>query len=220
MINKIILITLLSLLGTSLSQVYGIDISEWQGPNVDFYAVRNAGYSFVIIRAGYGGCYVDPYFEHNYNKAKAAGMNVGIYWYSYATQGSHGTLEANCVLNAIAGKQFEYPIYYDIEEGSIFSLGITNDIAYNFCTTMENNRYFCGLYASTSYLENYFNSWSRTKYSIWVAQYYDYCTYSGDYGIWQFTSSGQIPGVGGNCDLDLAYLDFPSIIKGAHLNGF
>ena len=85
---------------------------------------------------------------------------------------------------------------------------------------MEKNKKFCGIYASKSYFDNYFTQEVKTKYSIWVAQYYSKCTYTGAYGVWQRSSKGSVKGISGNVDLDISYLDFPSIIKKAHLNGF
>ena len=100
----------------------GIDVSQHQG-NIDFGKVKAAGYDFVIIRAGYGkyASQKDPYFEQNYAGAKAAGLNVGAYWYSYADSTANAKLEAEACLQVIKGKTFEYPIYFDLEERSQFN---------------------------------------------------------------------------------------------------
>ena len=95
----------------------GIDVSEHQA-NIDFQRVKKSGINFVIMRAGIGHGRKDKYFEENYKKAKAAGLNVGAYWYSKALSVADSTSEAKYVLNALKGKKFEYPIYYDIEEKS------------------------------------------------------------------------------------------------------
>ena len=203
-------------------QFNGIDVSVWQGPNIDFQAVKNSGINFVILRAGYGRGTVDDYFEINYQKAKAAGLNVGVYWYSYAESYDDSTSEANAVLSVMKGKQFEYPIYYDIEERSIFDKGVdfTSGIAKNFCTILESNKYYCGIYASLNFLKNYFNYEVKHKYTVWVAQYNSECTYDEPYAIWQRSSKGNVPGIDGNVDLDISYEDFPPIMKEFHLNGF
>ena len=200
----------------------GIDVSVWQGPNVDFQKVKDSGINFVILRAGYGHGQADKYFESNYQKAKAAGLNVGVYWYAYAMREKASTEEANRVLKAISGKQLEYPVYYDIEQKEILNKGKTfcSTIATNFCTIMEKNKKFCGIYASKSYFDNYFTDTVKKKYSIWVAQYNSKCTYTGSYGMWQKSSSGRVSGISGNVDLDISYQNFPEIIKKAHLNGF
>ena len=85
---------------------------------------------------------------------------------------------------------------------------------------MEKNKKFCGIYASKRYFDNYFTDTVKKKYSIWVAQYYSKCTYTGPYGMWQKSSSGKVNGISGNVDLDISYQNFPEIIKKAHLNGF
>ena len=200
----------------------GIDVSVHQGGNVDFTKVKNAGKNFVIIRGGYGKSTKDTYFEQNYNNAKNAGMNVGVYWYSYGYSVEDSTKEAYKCLEVIKGKKFEYPIYYDIEEGNTFNQGVSvvSGMADNFCTILQNNGYFCGIYSSKSHLETYFNQNVRNKYTIWVAQYYSSCTYSGAYKIWQSSDKGRVNGISGDVDLDTSYEDFPSIIKNGHFNGF
>jgi len=200
----------------------GIDVSVWQGPNVDFQKVKDSGINFVILRAGYGHGQADKYFESNYQKAKAAGLNVGVYWYCYADTFEDSTAEANIALETLKGKQFEYPIYYDIEESSIFEKGMefTSSLADNFCQIMEQNKYFCGIVAALNFYKNYFNEYVKNRYTIWVAQYADKCTYDGPYKIWQRSSTGSVPGIDGNVDLDISYEDFGPIMKKNHLNGF
>lgn len=199
----------------------GIDVSVWQGSNVDFKKVKADGKSFVIMRAGIG-TNVDKYYESNYKKAKAAGMNVGAYWYCKALTVKASTNEANKALSALKGKKFEYPIYYDIENANLFAKGktLTSKIAENFCSIMEKHGYFCGIYASKSFLDSYFTDTVKKKYTIWVAQYNSKCTYKGTYKIWQRSSKGKVSGISGNVDLDESYCDFPSIVKNKHLNGF
>ena len=217
--NIILIISLLFYINCAYS---GIDVSVHQGGNVDFSRVKAAGKNFVILRAGYGKSTRDTYFEQNYNNAKNAGMNVGVYWYSYGYSVEDATKEAYKCLEVIKGKKFEYPIYYDIEEGNTFNQGVSvvSGMADTFCTIMQNNGYFCGIYSSKSHLETFFNQYTRNKYTIWVAQYYDRCTYSGAYKIWQSSCKGRVNGISGDVDLDTSYEDFPSIIKNGHFNGF
>lgn len=100
----------------------GIDVSQYQ-QNIDFKKVKASGVDFVIIRAGYGkyANQKDPYFERHYKAAKAAGLKVGAYWYSYAASVEDAKAEAQTCINAIKGKTFEYPIYFDLEERSQFA---------------------------------------------------------------------------------------------------
>ena len=196
----------------------GIDVSTYQNyitwPTVAQYK------HFAIIRAGYGNGGVDDYFETNYQNAKAAGVKVGAYWYSYATSASDAVNEANSIMSVLAGKQFEWPIYYDIEEQSIFSAGIQNEIAKAFCRTLEANKYFCGIYSSASALNSYFDDEVKTLFSIWVAHWdTDVPAYYGDYGVWQY-KVGYTEGVDGQCDLDYGYIDFEPIMKENGLNGY
>ena len=142
----------------------GIDISTYQ-KTVDWSKVSQNNH-FVIIRAGYGLGHIDKLYETHYANAKAAGLKVGAYWFAYATSVSVAQQEANYAVQALKGKQFEWPIYYDIEEESIFNAGIQNEIAKAFCETLEANKYYCGIYSSTNYLNNYFNDYVKEKFTI------------------------------------------------------
>lgn len=219
MFKRLILLSLVALLANC--SYNGIDVSVWQGPNINFNAVKNSGINFVIMRAGYRQA-VDKHFETNYRKAKAAGLNVGAYWYSYAGSVGDSTAEANAMLNAMRGKQFEYPVYYDIEERSIFNKGrdFTSSIARNFCNILQDKKYYCGIYSSLSSFKSFFHTDVKHKYTIWVAQWASRCTYDEPYHVWQKSSKGSVPGISGNVDLDVSYVNFPPIMKEKHLNGF
>ena len=197
---------------------HGIDVSTYQN-NIDWTTVAKNNH-FAIIRAGYGFGHIDDYYETNYQKAKAAGVKVGAYWYAYASSASDATQEANYAVQALKGKQFEWPIYYDIEESSIFNAGIQNEIAKAFCSVLEANKYYCGIYSSTNYLNNYFDDYVKEKFTIWVAHWdVEKPTYKGTYHVWQYTV-GSTPGISGRCDLDKGYLDFEPVMKENGLNGF
>lgn len=203
--------------------IHGIDVSKWQG-NIDFKKVKAAGVDFVIINAGYGRSagQRDPYFEQNYQRAKAAGLNVGAYWYSYATSVADAKTEAAACLSVIKGKTFEYPIYFDLEEHSQFRKGTAfcSSLVTAFCGELEKKGYFAGLYISRSPLTQYITSEVRKRYALWIAEYGAKLNYSGDYGMWQNSSSWRVPGIAGNVDHDYSYIDYPKIIKAAGLNGF
>ena len=100
-----------------MAYIYGLDISKHNG-TLDFNAIKKAGNSFVIIRAGYGKdiSQKDPKFEEYYKHARAFGLDVGVYWYSYAMNASDAKKEARVCLEAIKGKQFEYTVYIDMED--------------------------------------------------------------------------------------------------------
>ena len=201
----------------------GIDVSKWQG-TIDFVKVKESGIDFVIIRAGYGKetSQKDPCFEKNYAGAKAAGLHVGAYWYSYAESVEDAKKEADACLAIIKGKQFDFPVYLDVEEKKQFAKGkdFCDSIITEFCNALEAAGYYAGLYMSTSYLNNYVSESVRKRYTVWVAQYASKCAYKGQYGIWQYSSKGSVPGVSGNCDMDECYMDFPSIITEGAFNGY
>lgn len=202
----------------------GCDVSVWQGYNIDFNKVKAAGINFVILRAGYGK-YIsqkDPTFEGNYKRAKAAGLNVGAYWYSYAQSEADAKQEANVFLEAVKGKTFEMPLYFDLEERSQFNKGVVfcSKITEIFCGTLEKAGYFAGLYISRSPLQQYISASTAKKYALWIAEYNSKCNYNGAFGMWQNTSSFRVNGIGGNVDHDYCYIDYPSIIKNDGFNGF
>lgn len=202
----------------------GIDVSQWQG-YVDFNNVKNAGYDFVILRAGYGKytSQIDPTFERNYANAKAAGLNVGAYWYSYAKTASDASKEADVFLAAIKGKQFEYPVAFDIEDPSQADLpnNVIDEICTAFCDKVEKAGYYVCLYSYPGFISK-ISSDIRTKYDVWIANFTTASkpSYNGPYGIWQHSSTGKVSGISGNVDLNIAYKDYPTIIKQAGLNGF
>lgn len=203
----------------------GIDIYSGSG-SIDFEKIKAAGYSFAIIRAGYGR-YIeqkDERFEEHYRKAKAAGLNVGAYWFSYATTVAQAEAEADICIQVLKGKQYEYPIFFDLETQAAFDTGKTNvsNMIMAFGKKLEAAGYFTGLYMSTYYLTNYVSDEVKRKFTLWVAQYASTCSYSGvgRIDIWQFSESGKVPGCPGNTDLDECYYDYPTVIKEKHLNGF
>ena len=201
--------------------VKGIDVSKWQG-DINFTKVKDSGVEFIIIRAGYGDGNRDVYFEQNYRNAKAAGLHIGAYWYSYADSTEAAKKEALAFAKVLSGKQFDYPVYFDIEEKSQLSQGkdFCSNLITTFCTEMENQGYFAGFYTSLSHLSSVVTDAVKKRFTVWVAQWADKCSYTDAYGIWQYSSKGSIPGISGNVDLDYSYIDFPATIKGGGFNGY
>lgn len=199
----------------------GIDVSEHQG-SIDWDKVNT---DFVILRAGYGReiAQKDKQFENNYKGCKAENIPCGAYWYSYATTLEEAKKEAAVCLEVLKDKQFEYPIFFDIEENKQFMLGKSacSEIVKTFLETVEKAGYFVGIYSSQSKLEAYINEELRKRYAVWVAHYgVSRTTYKGDFGMWQKSSEGKIAGISGNVDLNECYIDYPTIIKLFGLNGF
>ena len=201
----------------------GIDVSKFQGV-IDWNKVKASGVDFVIIRAGYGRytSQKDVKFEENYTGAKAAGLNVGAYWYSYADSIEDVKQEAAACIQVLSGKKFEMPIYFDLEEKAQFQRGKTfcGELVKTFCNALENAGYFAGLYISRSPLQTHIPEDVRTRYALWVAEYNARLNYSGAVGIWQKSDSGRVAGISGDVDLDECYIDYPKIIKNGGFNGF
>ena len=202
----------------------GIDVSTWQG-KIDWNQVKGAGIHYAILRSSFGSpdpSQVDNQFENNYKGAKAAGIPVGAYHYGYAVSEAEARQEARFFLDTIKGKQFEYPVYYDVEDngtmGTLSRQTLTNVIK-AFCSEVEKAGYYVGVYASLSWLDGKFYP-DQLPYDVWAAQYFTECQYSGQYGMWQYTSSGSVPGIQGGVDMNECYQDYPKAIKEKGLNGF
>jgi GH25 family lysozyme M1 (1,4-beta-N-acetylmuramidase) len=198
----------------------GVDISYCQ-KKIDWNKVDA---EFVIVRAGYGRytSQKDAMFEDHYKNAKERGIPVGAYWYSYAKSPDEARLEADACLAILAGKQFEYPIYYDVEEKDQLALGKEklSAIMRAFLERVEAAGYFVGLYGSYSSLTNLTDASIRQRYAVWLAHWdVDKSPYTGAYGMWQY-SVGSANGVTGACDLDYCYVDYPAKIKAKGLNGY
>lgn len=201
----------------------GIDVSKWQG-NIDWKKVKASGIEFAMIRIGYGSrlSQKDAFFETNYENAKAAGIPIGGYVYSYAKNAAYAKEEAKCCLEWIKGKKFEYPIVFDIEENSVAALGkeTVNEIIEAFCSTVEAAGYYVMVYSSKHWFDSYISKNNKAKYDSWVAQWANNLSYKGPCGIWQYTSSGTVNGINGRVDMNIAYKDYETIIKRKGLNGF
>ena len=190
-----------------MAKVTCIDVSCWQ-TNVDYAKVKKAGIKAVIIRAGYGRevSQKDSQFETHYKNAKANGLKVGAYWYSYADSVADAKKEAKACLACIKGKSFDMPIYFDMEESSQTKLGKTTLTAMTkaFCEAIKAGGYRAGVYSNLNWFRNYLDYNALKKlYSIWFAQYHTVNELSCD--IWQNSSTGKISGVNGNCDTNVIF---------------
>lgn len=199
----------------------GIDVSYCQN-EVDWDAAKASGLvDFAILRAGYGReiFQVDTQFERNYAACKRLGIPVGVYWYSYATTAAEAEQEAKVCLKTIRGKQFEYPVAFDIEEAR--SLPQADALCTAFCNALEKQGYYAAIYTFKSALENNISAAIKSRYDIFLSHVgVQQTSYAGAYGLWQYSWTGRILGISGDVDLDYAYKDYPTIIKAAGLNGF
>lgn len=201
----------------------GIDVSGWncETAPIDFKRVKASGVDFVLVKAGYYTSTVET-FEQNYSGAKAAGLHVGAYWFSYAETVEEAKREAAACIAAIKGKQFDFPIYFDLEWQKQFDKGkaFCSEIAETFCSELQKAGYLAGLYMSRSPLQSYIKPEVAKKYELWIAEWSSQCRYDGEYGIWQHSETGRVDGVVGNVDLDYCYKDYPTIIANGGYNGF
>ena len=205
----------------------GPDISKYNG-NINMKLAKQNGMDFVILKAGSGYSGEDPKFQQNYNNAKAAGLNVGAYWYSYAVNVQEAKEEAVRYLRILGKKQFEYPVYLDFEDPSQRRIPnkTKTDMAIAFMSILEKNGYYTGLYSSGSWINNQFERHRLKDYDIWIAHWHvtsPNC-FTPDYGMWQFTNKSKIKGVPdtgeGGVDMNYSYKNYPKIIKDAKLNNF
>ena len=202
----------------------GIDVSKYQ-ENIAWKQVKDSGIDFAIIKAGGSddGFYTDPTYEANYKNAKAVGMPVGAYYIvgPYCVSKEDGIADAKRFLKMLEGKTFEYPVYIDLELTSPTTKTGTTDAVIAFCKTMEAAGYFCGIYASdiSGFKERLELSHLKTR-ALWVASYGSMPKYVSSYGIWQKSSTGRVPGIVGDVDIDECYVDYPAIIKSRGDNGF
>jgi len=187
-----------------------IDISEWNC-DINFNKVRNTGVTCVIIRAGYGK---DPNQEDNkfqeyYRQAKSAGLNVGAYWYSYATSVDAAKAEVKNCMNTIGGKQFDLPVFLDVEEyrQAVLPRRTLTDIISAFCDGIKSYGYDVGMYSAKSMLvDSAYPDELSSKYLIWIAapntSYSDLPSYV---DLWQYSWTGTVDGIRGDVDLNYIY---------------
>ena len=205
----------------------GIDISSHQG-QIDFAAVKAAGYDFVIIKAGQHLTQMRTFRERYLPAVRAAGLDWGAYWWSDAVTVEEAQAEAQAFVKALNGLKPTFPVWMDQEyaspAGTAWGVNkgrqLRTDMARAFLEVLEQEGYYAGLYASKDWMENWVYDSQLRDYDRWVAQYAAKCSYSGSYGIWQQSGSGEVPGIQVPVDLNICYQDYPSIIKKAGLNGW
>ena len=190
----------------------GIDVSTWQG-DIDWNKVKADGIEFAMLRSSFGkenpDKQTDNKFWQNYRNAKAAGVPIGAYHYSYATTVEDAKKEADFFLSIVKDCQFEYPVAFDIEDPSQMYLGkdrIT-DIIMAFCERVQAAGYYVSLYTNLDWISNRIDMSRAKAFDVWLAQWSSKPTYSGSFGMWQYTSSGSVSGISGNVDMNIAYYD-------------
>lgn len=189
----------------------GIDLSCWQ-ENVNYLQLKADGIEFAIIRCGYGRWETqkDSMFETHYAGLKYAGIKVGVYLYSYASDIEGAKMEAENCLKFISGKQFDLPIFYDLEDNTTgkSSKEMITKMAKTFCNIIKDNGYQAGIYANLYWFNNKMNVNELLDYNIWLAQWNDKITANFRVDIWQYTSKGKLNGINGNVDMNISYKDY------------
>lgn len=189
---------------------FGIDVSAWQD-EIDFKAVRDAGCEFVIIRMGWsdaGVMTLDKRFDENFKKAKAAGLKIGVYVFTYDNTEEYVRAVADQVMEKLGGEKLDLPIAFDWEDfGSFQTYGLSfyqlNKLYDAFADELSQDGYDCMLYSSKNYLEKV---WEDTDTRpVWLAHFTDKTDYKGPYMLWQASCTGNIDGINGDVDMDILY---------------
>jgi GH25 family lysozyme M1 (1,4-beta-N-acetylmuramidase) len=224
----------------------GLDISEHQGDSFNFKAAKAAGFEYVILRCGYSsspksGARMDYHFERNYIAAREAGLDIGVYLYSYAGTLAEAKDDLANFLKYIEGKKFEYPVYLDFENNEARQeMGSDPETAKQICLTildgLADAGYLAGLYSYAAWSDHNYNGWLADvadeigkKYDFWMANYAkndgtlsieNATRYSTKYGMHQYTSALKINGYAGNLDANICFKDYPAIVRAYGFNGY
>ena len=193
-------------------QKSGIDVSRYQDV-IDWANVKASGVEFAIIKAGGSdsGRYKDKYFETNYANAKAVGLKVGCYFIhgkGFMTAQA-GIADAQYFVSLLSGKTFDYPCFSDLEIPTTQTRNGNTDAVIAFCDYVRNSGFQTGIYASDiSGFKDRLDISRLDGYDKWVARYGSSPSYVTDYQIWQYSSSGSVPGIKGRVDMDISYKDY------------
>lgn len=195
--------------------VPGIDVSSYQA-DIDWEAVKAAGIEFAMIQVGYRGygsgkLELDDCFLSNMEGALAAGIDVGVYFFSQALTPEEAVEEAEYVLNWIEGYEITYPVAFDWEEveqaarTDNMNMLMLTSCAKAFCETIEEAGYDASIYFNQVYGYQQLNLVSLLEYDFWLAEYTDAPTFAYDFQMWQYTNEGTVPGIGGPVDLNICF---------------
>ena len=203
---------------------FGIDVSAHR-EELDWSAVKAAGVDFAMLRIGWRGntegkVYLDEYFERNYEHAKAAGLHVGVYFYSQAISREEAVEEAEAVLKWLDGRELDYPVVYDWEYVSSEARtanvdGDTLDACANaFCETIAAAGYYPMIYfyQDIAYLK--YDLSEINRYDFWLAEYNEIPTFHYDFKMLQYSASGKIEGVEDGVDFNISFVDYAKRVKG------
>lgn len=224
--------------GSSEVVASGIDVSRWNHATdaegnylpLDWKKIADSGVDFVILKAGSTKSGLEPTFMMDYEGARAAGLEIGVYFYTYSTTLEGIEKDARDLLSYLGGKKFEYPIYLDIEDSSLEDLGknYLSDMCEKFITTLQSEGYYAGVYSNHNWL-TYILDGAKvfSLYDVWYARYpltekptWNEQKYGKQLGMWQYSEEGKIDGFDCSFDLNYAYKNYKEIMIKWGLNGF
>ena len=193
-----------------------IDVSSWQG-DIDWNAVKRSGsVEGAIIRVGTTKYNIDEKAQRNINECKRLGIPFGVYWFSYTSNASESRADAQALVRRlqtlhVAPSDLSYPVFYDLEDwtwqghATPTSPNVYDGIANAWWSTMQSSGYAnLGIYSFTNYLQTRLNSANLHAKTKWVASYGARVGFTFGAGLrgWQYWSSGSVPGIAGNVDLN------------------
>ena len=199
--------------------IHGIDVSKYQG-DIDWEKVKESGVEFAIIRLGFRGynegtLELDPYFIKNIEGANKAGVAAGVYFFSQAITVEEAYEEAQFVLEQIKEHQITYPVIFDTEHVATYparanqiSRQLRTDITKTFCQEIEQAGYHPMIYANTKWMVMGIDLEQLPMYDLWFAYYGNNLTFPYDFQMYQYTDSGKIPGIKGNVDMNISFIDY------------
>lgn len=201
-----------------------IDVSRYQGA-IDWAQVAAAGYKGVMLKTvstnrklskRADGLYIDPTFETNYHNAKAAGLDVGVYYYTYATSEAMADAELALLRQAVCGKELTLPVAVDVEDNKLkpmSTIDLTNLTAYAL-EQVEKMGFYAQLYTYTGYKYELDMARLSSRWDVWLADYTGKTpNVTFNYNAHQHTSKGAVPGISGNVDLNVTAINYPRIIR-------
>ncbi len=195
------------------STLKGIDVSSWQD-TIDWTRVKGAGVDFAMLRSSF---YVtkDKTFEYNITEAQKAGVLVGTYHYCYAETVLEARNEARYFISVIEPYELDFPVVLDLEDPSLEHLGKSRltAIAKAFLDELKNAGYYAMIYSNKYWLETMLDMSKLSEYDVWLAEWHTTPTWSGDFGMWQYSSEGRVSGIRGDVDLNICYRDYYKIIS-------
>lgn len=201
-----------------------VDVSRYQGL-IDWAQVAAAGYKGAMLKTvstnhklskRADGLYIDPTFETNYRNARAAGLDVGVYYYTYATSEAMADAELALVRQAVYGKELTLPVAVDVEDnrlGKLDKQSLTNLTAYAL-HEVEQMGFYAQLYTYTGYKYELDMARLSSRWDVWLADYTGKTpNVTFNYNAHQHTSKGSVPGITGNVDLNVTERNYPKIIR-------